>query len=92
MIQHRWSQIQVWLAGRRAKVRDAAVNVRRAFWLVWQAHRPSALAMLAATLIGAFLPPAQAWVGKLIVDSVVASVNARVGARRGYRPCCPCWR
>lgn len=89
MIQHRWSQIQAWLAGRRAKIRDVAVNVRRAFWLVWQAHRPSALAMLAATLIGAFLPPAQAWVGKLIVDSVVASINAHVGAQAGLQAVLP---
>lgn len=89
MIQHRWSQIQAWLTGRRAKVRDAAVNVRRAFWLVWQAHRPSALAMLAATLIGAVLPVGQAWVGKLIVDSVVASINARVGAQAGLQAVLP---
>ena len=55
------------------------VNVRRAFVLVWQAHPLSALGMAAATLIGAGLPVAQAWVGKLIVDAVVAAVNGKDG-------------
>ncbi len=89
MIRNRWSHLRAWLAGRRTSIRAAAVNVRRAFWLVWQAHRPSALAMLAATLVGALLPVGQAWVGKLIVDSVVASINARVGAQAGLQAVLP---
>ena len=43
---------------RRAKIEDAAVNIRRAFWLVWDAHPPSALAILAEILAvrsGAYL-------------------------------------
>jgi len=59
----RLSQLYAWIAERRAKIRDAAINVRRAFSVVWQAHPPSALAMLGCTLVGAFLPVGQAWVG-----------------------------
>jgi ATP-binding cassette subfamily B protein len=51
--------------------------------VVWQAHPPSALAMLGCTLVGAFLPVGQAWVGKLIVDGVVNSINTHIGAQAG---------
>jgi len=74
---------------RRVKVKDAAINVRRAFTLVWQAHPPSALAMLGCTFVGAFLPVGQAWVGKLIVDGVVNAINAHVGAEAGLRAVLP---
>jgi len=79
----RLSQLYAWIAERRAKIRDAAINVRRAFSVVWQAHPPSALAMLGCTLVGAFLPVGQAWVGKLIVDGVVNSINTHIGAQAG---------
>src|SRR5512143_216029 len=60
----------------RAKIGDAAVNIRRAFALVWEAHPPSALTMAGCTLVGSMLPAGQAWVGKLIVDAVVQAVQA----------------
>ena len=85
----RLSQLKTWISERRAKLKDAAINVRRAFWLVWQAHVPSALAMLACTLIGAFLPVGQAWVGKLIVDAVVKAINTHAGAQAGLRAVLP---
>ena len=85
----RWSQLKTWISERRAKLEDAAINVRRAFWLVWQAHVPSALAMLACTLIGAFLPVGQAWVGKLIVDAVVKAINTHAEAQAGLRAVLP---
>jgi len=59
----------------RGKIGDAAVNVRRAFALVWEAHKPSALTMAACTLVGSLLPATQAWIGKLIVDAVVHAVQ-----------------
>jgi ATP-binding cassette subfamily B protein len=86
---NRWSQFTIWAAGRRAKIADAALNVRRAFALVWQAHKPSAVAMLATTLVGALIPPAQAWVGKLIVDGVVNAINTQVGAEVGLQAVLP---
>jgi ATP-binding cassette subfamily B protein len=85
----RLSQLYAWIAERRAKIRDAAINVRRAFSVVWQAHPPSALAMLGCTLVGAFLPVGQAWVGKLIVDVVVNSINTHIGAQAGLRAVLP---
>jgi ATP-binding cassette subfamily B protein len=91
MQKTQWSQatFRVWIAERRAKIRDAAVNVRRAFGLVWQAHPSSALAMAGCTLVGALLPASQAWVGKLIVDAVVDAINTRVGAAAGLQTVFP---
>ncbi|MCL4862622.1 MAG: ABC transporter ATP-binding protein/permease [Caldilineaceae bacterium] len=74
---------------RYGKVKDAALNVGRAFSLVWQGHPPSALGMAASTLVGAFTPVAQVWVAKLIVDTVVDSINAQVGAQAGLRAVAP---
>jgi ATP-binding cassette subfamily B protein len=86
---NRFEQLKSWWAERRVKLRDAAVNVRRAFALVWDAHRPSALAMLACTLVGSLLPAAQAWVGKLIVDTVVNAINTQAGAMAGLQAALP---
>lgn len=86
---NRFEQLKTWWAERRVKLRDAAVNVRRAFALVWDAHRPSALAMLACTLVGSLLPAAQAWVGKLIVDTVVNAINTQAGAMAGLQAALP---
>ncbi len=68
-----------WLAERRAKIKDSALNIRRAVVVVSQAHPASAAAMAACTLIGALLPASQAWVGKLIVDAVVNAINTKTG-------------
>jgi ATP-binding cassette subfamily B protein len=82
----RWSR---WLDERRKKIADAAINIHRAFGLVWDAHKPSALAMLACTLIGALLPASQAWVGKLIVDAVVNAINQHTSAQAGLQAILP---
>jgi len=73
----------------QGKTRDAALNVRRAFGLVWEAHRPSTVAMAGCTLIGALLPAGQAWVAKLIVDAVVGAINGRVGSQAGLQAVLP---
>jgi ATP-binding cassette subfamily B protein len=77
------------LSERWAKIKDALVNIRRAFALVWGAHPPSALAMATCSLVGALLPAGQAWVGKLIVDAVVKAVNTKVGAAAGLHAVWP---
>lgn len=82
----RW---QEWWGERRTKLADAAVNVQRAFMLVWRAHPASALAMAACTLVGAFVPVGQVWVGKLIVDGVVNAINLQLGAQAGLRAVLP---
>jgi ATP-binding cassette subfamily B protein len=88
-MHRRLSQLKTWISERRVKIKDAAINVQRAFWLVWQAHVPSALAMLGCTLVGAFLPVGQAWVGKLIVDTVVKAINTHAEAQVGLRAALP---
>lgn len=54
--------------------RSAYANMLKALKIVWDAHRWGFVGMVAVTLVSAALPAAQAWVGKLIVDSVVASM------------------
>jgi ATP-binding cassette subfamily B protein len=73
------------VAERKAKIVNAAANIRLAFALVWESHPPSALAMAACTVLGASLPAAQAWVGKLIVDAVVTAINQHLGAVAGLQ-------
>jgi ATP-binding cassette subfamily B protein len=56
-------------------IRGATNNIVKAFGLIWQAHKSSAIGMALVTLAGALLPVAQAWVGKLIVDGVVSAMQ-----------------
>jgi ATP-binding cassette subfamily B protein len=84
-----WAGRRAWWRERRAKLADSALNVRRAFRLVWDAHPGSALTMAGCTLVGALLPAGQAWVGKLIVDGVVAAINGQIGAQAGIRAVLP---
>jgi len=57
------------------KVRNALVHTPQALRLVWQANPVATVGLGFLTLGGALLPAAQAWVGKLIVDGVVASIQ-----------------
>jgi len=50
---------------------------------VWDAHHVATIIMALLTLGGALIPATQAWVGKLIIDSVVASINGHVDATTG---------
>jgi ATP-binding cassette subfamily B protein len=62
-------------------IRNAAVlkYTRRAADLVWSTNRQLALLLAALTVAAGVLPAVAAWIGKLVVDAVVAQVNA-VGA------------
>ncbi len=51
------------------------VNLVKSFQLVFKAHPPATIAIAIVALITAFLPVAQAWVGKLIVDGVVDAIK-----------------
>ncbi len=84
-----WQDRKTWLAERQAKLKDAVFNIRRAFALVWEAHKPSSLAMAACTLVGALLPAGQAWLGKLFVDGVVNAINTGAGPAAGLRIVAP---
>jgi ATP-binding cassette subfamily B protein len=59
------------------EVRSAFGNVPKAYGLVWEAHKGAAIVMGMVALFTGLLPISQAWVGKLIVDAVVAAVTNR---------------
>lgn len=88
-MKSRFNRLDTWIRERRGKVADASRNVRRAFAIVWEAHPRSAQAMAACTVVGALLPAAQAWIGKLIVDGVVAAISGQVGAQAGLTTILP---
>lgn len=71
------------------ETRRALRNVPAAFRLVWQADRGHTVLMAVITLLAAGLPLAQAYVGKLIVDTVVAAVQGGVDALVGLQQTLP---
>src|SRR5262245_7054362 len=70
-------------------VRAAYSNIPGAFRLVWGADKRSTLLMALLTLISAVLPATQAWVGKLIIDSVIGSINRGAGPQAGLQAALP---
>ncbi len=70
------------LGERLRGLRSVFDQVPGTFGLVWQADRIGALAIAALTLFLALLPAALAWVGKLIVDGVVAAARSGLAADR----------
>ncbi len=67
------------------KVTEAFGNIPGAVRLVWDASAWATLVMAAITLVSALLPASQAYVGKLIVDSVVNSLNVGAPAEVALR-------
>lgn len=57
------------------KIRNSFARTPQALRLVWQTDRAATAGLAVLTLGGALLPAAQAWVGKLIVDGVVAAIQ-----------------
>lgn len=53
--------------------------------LVWETHRGYTVSMMALRLLRAFVPVAVLWVGKLIIDSVVAGRAGEYDASRLWR-------
>lgn len=74
---------------RMREARDAYGNIPGAFKLVWAADRTNTVIMALLTFVSAFLPVSQAWVGGLIVQSVLNSVNSRIGAYAGLQAALP---
>lgn len=74
---------------RREEVSRAFGNIPDAFRLVWAASPSMAMVMLGLTLVWALLPPAQVWVGKLIVDRVVELIGANTEPRAGLEAMLP---
>lgn len=72
----------------RNQVRDfwgALRNTPEAFRLVWAASRSATLAGLGLTLVAAALPAAQAWAGKLIIDSILSATGQGMESAAGLR-------
>ena len=73
----------------RLDLRGAFSTIPKVFRLAWEAHRLASIGMLVITLLAAVIPAAQAWVGKLIVDSVVQVLNMRLPLEEGLRLVAP---
>jgi ATP-binding cassette subfamily B protein len=52
--------------------------------MVWQTHRGYATAIFALRIARAFVPVATLWVGKLIIDAVIAAAQGTVPARHVF--------
>lgn len=74
---------------RLQEMRTAFRNIPRSFELAWQAHRNATIGMAFVTLGSASLPAAQAWVAKLIVDTVVVAITNNVPVELGIRQALP---
>ncbi len=68
------------LLGRLRAALSVFREVPGTFRLVWRADAKGALTLLAATIVGAVLPAALAWVGKLIIDGVLLAARVRTAA------------
>ena len=64
-----------WLQKWR-ELRHTFTHTPQALRLVWQTNRWATMGLGLLTVGGALLPATQAWVGKLIVDGVVASIQS----------------
>lgn len=64
---------------------EALRNTPEAFRLVWASSPRSAMAGIVLTVIAAVLPAAQAWVGKLIIDSILSAINQSMQPMDGLR-------
>src|SRR5262245_29034414 len=64
------------------RIRASATHSLRALRLVWQSAPGGVVALAAFTIVASALPPFVAWVGKLIIDAVVAAHAAAAGPAR----------
>jgi len=68
-----------FLAAKWKELRRSFAHTPQAIGLVWETNRWATVGLGLLTLGGALLPASQAWVGKLIVDGVVASIGGGTG-------------
>jgi ATP-binding cassette subfamily B protein len=64
------------LPGKWRQLRQSFTHTPQAVRFVWRTNRWATVGLGLLTLGGALLPASQAWVGKLIVDGVVASIQS----------------
>ncbi len=77
------------LQGRVSEFFVALKNMPRAFQLLWEADRGNTISLGVITLVGSFLPVSEAWVTKLIVDSVVGSIRHGFSVKKGLEVILP---
>jgi ATP-binding cassette subfamily B protein len=68
----------------RRQFRAVLGPLKRALHFVWMADPKSTLGMAALTLVSGLLPVAQAWVAKLIIDSVTHSLGEHLGYENAW--------
>src|SRR3954467_2138572 len=66
----------------RARLKGSFKYSGRAFELVWSSAPRGVVGLIVLTLVAAALPPFVAWIGKLIIDAVMAARAAAVGPTR----------
>jgi ATP-binding cassette, subfamily B, bacterial len=71
------------------ETRTAFGNLPGTFRLVWAADAPATVGMFVVTIAFALLPIGQAWTGKVIVDSILNTVNTRAGVEAGFQAVLP---
>jgi ATP-binding cassette, subfamily B, bacterial len=64
------------------RLRQSCTHTPQAVRFVWRTNRWATVGLALLTLGGALLPATQAWVGKLIVDGVVASIQSAQDAEQ----------
>jgi ATP-binding cassette, subfamily B, bacterial len=64
------------------RLRQSFTHTPQAVRFVWRTNRWATMGLALLTLGGALLPATQAWVGKLIVDGVVASIQSAQDAEQ----------
>jgi ATP-binding cassette subfamily B protein len=64
---------------------EALRNTPYAFKLVWSSSKIAAMIGVFLTLIAAILPAGEAWVGKLIIDSIVEAAELKMSMAEGFR-------
>ena len=74
------SLLQKW-----KQIRHSFTHTPQAVQLVWRTNPRATIGLGFLTLGGALLPASQAWVGKLIVDGVVASIQGGGDPSRSRR-------
>jgi len=67
-----------------ASLRSVIQPLRRAMSFVWMADARGTLGMALLTLISGLLPAAQAWIAKLIIDSIIGALNAHQAPREAF--------
>src|SRR5215203_5763799 len=59
----------------RKQSRATLAGIPRALKIVWESHKGYTIAMAVLSVIFGIIPTATAWVGKLLIDAVVAAIG-----------------